>query len=48
LVGLPAPLIWLIDVERGKREGEKLVAKIEGSEVCASQEAFLAEDEEDL
>ncbi|KAK2600237.1 Autophagy protein 22 [Conoideocrella luteorostrata] len=36
LVGLPAPLIWLINVERGRREGEKLVAKIEGSEVCAT------------
>lgn len=48
LVGLPAPLIWMINVERGKREGEKLVAKIEGSEVCASQEAHLVEEEEDV
>lgn len=47
LVGLPAPLIWLIDVERGKKEGERLVAKIEGSDVCLSQEAPLMEDEED-
>ncbi|KIE01873.1 Autophagy-related protein 22, partial [Metarhizium majus ARSEF 297] len=47
LVGLPAPLIWLINVERGKREGERLVAKIEGSDVCLSQEAPLMEDEED-
>lgn len=37
LVGLPAPLIWLIDVERGKLEGEKLIGAIEGSEVCATE-----------
>lgn len=37
LVGLPAPLIWLIDVERGKEEGGKLAAKIAGTEVCAAQ-----------
>ncbi|KAG5925750.1 Autophagy- protein 22 [Claviceps africana] len=37
LVGLPVPLVWLIDVERGKREGEKLVAKLAGSEVCATR-----------
>lgn len=29
LVGLPAPLIWLINVERGKMEGEKLAETIE-------------------
>lgn len=29
LVGLPAPLIYFIDVERGKREGEKLARTIE-------------------
>ncbi|KAG6018740.1 Autophagy protein 22 [Claviceps citrina] len=36
MVGLPAPLIWLIDVERGKREGENLVATLAGSEVFAA------------
>jgi UMF1 family MFS transporter len=30
LVGLPAPLIWCIDVERGRSEGEKLAEVIEG------------------
>ena len=30
LVGLPAPLFYFVDVERGKREGERLAAKIEG------------------
>ena len=30
LVGLPAPLIWFIDVERGRSEGEKLAEVIEG------------------
>lgn len=30
LVGLPAPLIWFIDVGRGKREGEQLAEVIEG------------------
>jgi len=30
LVGLPVPLIWFVNVERGKREGEKLAEVIEG------------------
>ncbi|KAK4157834.1 autophagy-related protein 22 [Chaetomidium leptoderma] len=30
LVGFPAPLIWCINVERGRREGEKLAEVIEG------------------
>ena len=30
LVGLPAPLIYMIDVERGRREGDKLAEVIEG------------------
>ncbi|KAK0631883.1 autophagy-related protein 22-like protein [Immersiella caudata] len=30
LVGLPAPLIWFINVDRGKREGETLAEVIEG------------------
>lgn len=33
LVGLPAPLIWCIDVERGRSEGEKLAEVIEGFKV---------------
>lgn len=30
MVGLPAPLIWFIDVDRGKAEGERLAELIEG------------------
>lgn len=33
LVGLPAPLIYSVNVERGKREGEKLARTIEGFKV---------------
>lgn len=33
LVGLPAPLLWLINIERGKREAEKLAEAIEGFKV---------------
>jgi UMF1 family MFS transporter len=33
LVGLPAPLIWCIDVERGRCEGERLAEVIEGFKV---------------
>ncbi|KAH0532720.1 hypothetical protein TsFJ059_001373 [Trichoderma semiorbis] len=43
LVGFPAPLIWFIDVERGKREGEKLAETIEGFEPSSP----AGEDEED-
>ncbi|KAG5989339.1 Autophagy protein 22 [Claviceps spartinae] len=48
LVGLPAPLMWLIDVERGKKDGQKLVARLAGSEVCAPHVGgFLEENDED-
>ncbi|KAG6142923.1 Autophagy protein 22 [Claviceps purpurea] len=48
LVGLPAPLMWLIDVERGKKEGQKLVARLAGPEVCAPHiGGFLEENDED-
>ncbi|KAG6083107.1 Autophagy protein 22 [Claviceps sp. LM220 group G6] len=48
LVGLPAPLMWLIDVERGKKDGQKLVARLAGSEVCAPLVGgFLEENDED-
>ncbi|QUC18216.1 uncharacterized protein UV8b_02457 [Ustilaginoidea virens] len=46
LVGLPAPLIWLIDVERGKREGESLAARIEGRDVCATESHGLMEGQD--
>lgn len=41
LVGLPAPLIYMINVERGKREGDKLARTIggfEGEEEAADDE----------
>jgi UMF1 family MFS transporter len=33
LVGLPGPIIWYVDVERGKQEGEALKEVIEGFKV---------------
>lgn len=30
LIGLPFPLFWLVDVERGKREGAALSEEING------------------
>ena len=33
MVGLPAPLIYFINVDRGKREGEKLAEMIEGIKI---------------
>lgn len=55
LVGLPAPLIYFINVERGKSEGEKLAETIEGFRVAhpngeqAEQETrgMLADNESD-
>ncbi|KOS22003.1 Autophagy-related protein 22 [Escovopsis weberi] len=38
VVAVPAPLIWLIDVERGKTEGEKLAETIEGFKVLSREE----------
>lgn len=40
LVGLPAPIMWLIDVERGRAEGEKLAETIEGFEVARTEDAL--------
>ncbi|PFH57449.1 hypothetical protein XA68_15038 [Ophiocordyceps unilateralis] len=45
LVGLPAPLIWFIDVERGKREGDKLAEAIEGFTVVRRGDPLLEEEE---
>jgi MFS transporter, UMF1 family len=42
LVGLPAPLIYCVNVERGKREGEKLARTIEGLKTNPT----IAEEEE--
>jgi UMF1 family MFS transporter len=55
LVGLPAPLIWFVDVERGKEEGAKLAEIIEGFRVresgvtsgAASEQGLLASEDEE-
>jgi MFS transporter, UMF1 family len=39
LIGLPAPLIWFVDVERGKEEGKKLAEVIEGFKARESAQA---------
>lgn len=33
LIALPAPLMWSVDVERGKRDGERLVRELKLSEI---------------
>ncbi|OAQ91648.1 MFS transporter family protein [Purpureocillium lilacinum] len=38
LVGLPAPLIWFINVERGRRQGHKLAETIEGFSPSAEED----------
>ncbi|CAG8953601.1 hypothetical protein HYFRA_00010060 [Hymenoscyphus fraxineus] len=55
LVGLPAPLLYFVDVERGKLEGVKLAEVIEGRRVHESgsttprgeERALLGEDREE-
>jgi UMF1 family MFS transporter len=55
LVGLPAPLIWFVDVQRGKDEGAKLAEIIEGFKVresgvtsgAASEQGLLASEDEE-
>ena len=39
LVGLPAPLIWAVDVERGRQEGGKLAEVIEGFRIQRESES---------
>jgi UMF1 family MFS transporter len=56
LVGLPAPLIYFVDVQRGKEEGAKLAEIIEGfksresgaTSGAGSEQELLANDEEGL
>ena len=45
LIGLPAPLIWFVNVERGKEEGRALAEVIEGFKVRErnSAEASVAQ-----
>lgn len=49
LVGLPAPLIWCVDVQRGKREGGLLAEVIEGfkDNAGAEGEGLLNQQEEE-
>ncbi|TDZ12928.1 Autophagy-related protein 22 [Colletotrichum spinosum] len=47
LVGLPAPLIWSVNVERGKREGAKLAEVIEGFESQQPREVGSETESED-
>ena len=50
LVGLPAPLIYFVDVDRGKKEGARLAEVIEGfkgesAEASGAQSLLHSEDE---
>ena len=36
LIGLPFPLIYMVDVERGKREGAALSRELEGRDSAAA------------
>ncbi|KAK4227486.1 putative autophagy-related protein 22 [Podospora fimiseda] len=47
LVGFPAPLIWFIKVDRGKREGEKLAEIIEGFKVQQNGGSSTGVDSDD-
>lgn len=47
LVGFPAPLIYFINVERGKREGERLAETIEGFEPEGHGGEEAVEEEEE-
>ncbi|AEO66132.1 7f071523-790b-4752-b3ec-a9cc2f399a65 [Thermothielavioides terrestris] len=47
LVGLPAPLIWCIDVERGRSEGEKLAEVIEGFKLTQGGSASERDSDEE-
>jgi UMF1 family MFS transporter len=49
-VGLPAPLIYFVDVDRGKKEGARLAEVIEGfrgesAEASGVQSLLHSEDE---
>ncbi|KAK3941493.1 putative autophagy-related protein 22 [Diplogelasinospora grovesii] len=45
LVGFPAPLIWFVNVDRGKREGEKLAEIIEGFKAGNGSPSGQSDDE---
>lgn len=44
LVGLPAPILWFVDVDRGKAEGAKLAEVIEGFKAQESADSSSAEE----
>ncbi|KAG4437666.1 Autophagy protein 22 [Cadophora sp. M221] len=48
LVGLPAPLIYFVDVDRGKEEGTKLAAIIEGFKSAEASESQSLHEEQGL
>jgi UMF1 family MFS transporter len=45
LVGLPAPLMWCINVERGRSEGEKLAEIIEGFKLAHGERSRDSDEE---
>jgi MFS transporter, UMF1 family len=45
LIGLPAPIIWWVDVERGKEEGRRLALLIEGFKDSAEPSGAASVDE---
>ncbi|KZL81273.1 autophagy protein atg22 [Colletotrichum incanum] len=47
LVGLPAPLMWSVNVARGKREGEKLAEVIEGFKSLQGETGSETEESDD-
>ncbi|KAK4105379.1 autophagy-related protein 22 [Parathielavia hyrcaniae] len=47
LVGLPAPLIWCVNVERGRSEGEKLAEIIEGFKLAQAGGSFGERDSDE-
>jgi MFS transporter, UMF1 family len=48
LIGLPAPLVWFVNVQRGKEEGARLAEVIEGFKVQGQSIPASAEETEDL
>jgi UMF1 family MFS transporter len=51
LIGLPAPLVWFVNVQRGKEEGVRMAEVIEGFKVQQREEQSTpasAEETEDL
>ncbi len=46
LVGFPAPLLWFVNVDRGKKEGEKLAGILEGFKTGHGGSGSEREDDE--